>query len=198
MHKFFTLALVSIPLFASISTFAAIDDTQVIDRESTPVSDINLKSFSSCEAMDTVLTKYFKQTLLDQVSMYGSSIGKPVMMENATTNPSPALDRGGIGGGGGDASFSQTNVQIAGIDESEVVKTDGRYIYYASNQPDADGFNYVTITRAVPASDMSLVKRIKLPSNYGNIQLYLADGRLTILANRWNQNYVYNPTPVNI
>ena len=40
MHKFFTLALVSIPLFASISTFAAIDDTQVIDRESTPVSDI--------------------------------------------------------------------------------------------------------------------------------------------------------------
>jgi inhibitor of cysteine peptidase len=198
MHKFFTLALVSIPLFASISTFAAIDDTQVIDRESTTVSDINLKSFASCEAMDTVLTKYFKQTLIDQVSMYGGSLGKPVMMENATANPSPSLERGGIGGGGGDVGFSQTNVQIAGIDEAEVVKTDGKYIYYASNQPDADGFNYVTITRAVPASDMSLVKRIKLPSNYGNIQLYLADGRLTILANRWNQNYVYNPTPVNI
>lgn len=95
-------------------------------------------------------------------------------------------------------SVSQTNVQIAGVDEAEVVKTDGKYIYYASNQPDADGFNYVTITRAVPASDMSLVKRIKLPNNYSNIQLYVANNRLTILANRWNQNYVYNPTPVTI
>lgn len=45
---------------------------------------------------------------------------------------------------------------------------------------------------------MSLVKRIKLPTNYSNIQLYVADGRLTILANRWNNNYVYSPTPVNI
>lgn len=112
--------------------------------------------------------------------------------------PTPSLDRGGIGGGGGDVSVSQTNVQIAGVDEAEVVKTDGKYIYYASNQPDADGFNYVTITRAVPVNDMSLVKRIKLPSNYGSIQLYVANNRLTILANRWNQNYVYNPTPVNV
>jgi hypothetical protein len=56
----------------------------------------------------------------------------------------------------------------------------------------------VTITRAVPVGDMSLVKRIKLPSNYGNIQLYVADGHLTILANRWNQNYVYSPSPINV
>lgn len=80
MHKFFTLALVSIPLFASIS-FAALDDTQVLDQENTTISDINLKSFSSCEAMESVLTKYFKQNLIDQVSMYGGSVGKPVMME---------------------------------------------------------------------------------------------------------------------
>jgi hypothetical protein len=81
MHKFFTLALVSIPLFASIPTFGALDDTQILDQENTTVSDINLKSFSSCEAMDTVLTKYFKQNLIDQVNMYGGSVGKPVLME---------------------------------------------------------------------------------------------------------------------
>lgn len=80
MHKFFTLALVSIPLFASIS-FAALDDTQVLDQENTTISDINLKSFSSCEAMESVLTKYFKQNLIDQVNMYGGSVGKPVLME---------------------------------------------------------------------------------------------------------------------
>lgn len=199
MHKFFTLALVSIPLFVSISTFAALDDTQILDKEKTVVSDVSLKTFSSCESMDTVLTKYFKQNLLDQVSMHGGLVGKPVYMEDASS-PVPASnpERGGIGGGGGDVGFSQTNVQIAGIDEAEVVKTDGKYIYYASNQPDLDGFQYVTITRAVPTSDMSLVKRIKLPKNYSNIQLYVADSRLTILANRWNENSLYSPTPVNI
>lgn len=79
-----------------------------------------------------------------------------------------------------------------------MVKTDGKYIYYASNQPDKDGYQYVTITRATPVSDMALVKRIKLPSNYSNIQLYVADGRLTILANRWNQHPVYSSAPVNV
>jgi len=79
-----------------------------------------------------------------------------------------------------------------------VIKTDGKYIYYASNTPEKDGFQYVTITKASPASDLQIVKKIKLPSNYGNIQLYLADNKLTILANKWNQNYIYNPSPISI
>lgn len=197
MYKFFTLALLSLSFFGS--TFAAIDDTQVIDREWAAQESVNLQRFSSCEAMDTVLTKYFKSALLEQITMHGTPVAVPDSPESSASpsNPVSIGEKGGIGGGG-DGWFSQTNIQIDGVDESEVVKTDGKYIYYASNQPEADGFNYVTITRALPVSDMSLVKRIKLPSNYSNIQLYVADGRLTILANRWNNNYVYNPTPVSI
>jgi hypothetical protein len=187
-----------------MSTFAwaITDDTQIIDKEQTPSDQLSFRNFSSCESMDTVLTKYFKKALLEQISMYGSGGIQPMpYMEGdakQVSAPTASLDRGGMGGGGGDVSFSQTNVQIAGIDESEVVKTDGTYIYYASNQPDADGYQYITITRATPARDMSVVKRIKLPANYGNIQLYLADNRLTILANKWNQNYIYNPSPISV
>lgn len=198
MHKFFTLALVVLPFFGSF-TLAAIDDTQVLEKEQTQDS-INLQRFSSCEAMDTVLTKYFKSALLEQMTMHGSPVAVPDSPESSiSANPStaPVGEKGGMGGGW-DGGFSQTNIQIAWVDESEVVKTDGKYIYYASNQPDADGFQYVTITKAVPSADMSLVKRIKLPNNYGNIQLYVADGKLTILANRWNQNYIYSASPVNI
>lgn len=195
MYKFFTLALLSIPLL-SMRGFAALDDTQIVDREKTADTDISLRSFTSCEAMESVLTKYFKEALLNQINMYGAP-GKPIPVEEGAANvPAPARD--GIGGGGGDGGFSKTNVQIADIDEAEVVKTDGKYIYYTSNQPDADGFQYVTITRAVPVNDMTLVKRIKLPRNYGNVQLYVADGRLTILANRWREGYVYSPSPINV
>ncbi|MCB9807521.1 beta-propeller domain-containing protein [Candidatus Peribacteria bacterium] len=89
-------------------------------------------------------------------------------------------------------------MQIAGIDESEVVKNDGKYIYYASNQPDTDGYQYVTITQAIPVQDMNLVKRIKLPKTYNNIQLYVQNKKLTILANKWNQNYVGDVSPVHV
>lgn len=105
----------------------------------------------------------------------------------------------GIGGGGDSGpSFSGTNIQIEGIDEADVVKTDGKYIYYASNTPEKDGFQYVTIALASPAKDLSVVKKIKLPSNYGNVQLYLADKKLTIIANKWNQNFLYNAAPISV
>lgn len=197
MYKFFTLALISLPFFASFS-FAVTDDTQVLDKENVSADTLTLKSFTSCDAMDSVLVKYFKQTLLDQVSMYGN-IGKPVLMEWVPTSSVDApVDRWGIGGGWDGGGFSQTNIQIAGIDESEVVKNDGKYIYYASNQPDADGYQYVTITQAIPVQDMNLVKRIKLPKTYNNIQLYVQNKKLTILANKWNQNYVGDVSPVHV
>lgn len=197
MHKPFHIALVATLLLASISSaFAAIDDTQIIDQEkSTQESELSFQTFSSCQDMNTVLKKYFRDALLEQVDLYGQS--------NGIWGGNPSIDKWGmaegLGGGGGDgAAFSGTNVQIEGIDEAEVIKTDGKYIYYASNTPETDGFQYVTITKASPAQDLQIVKKIKLPSNYGNVQLYLADNKLTIIANKWNQNYIYNPSPISI
>lgn len=197
MYKFFTLAFLILSAF-SVHFSYGLDNTEILEREQNTTSDIQLKSFTSCEAMDTVLTKYFKEALINQMSMYGGYPTPGIMEDGAVpTGPAPSLDRWGFGWGG-DISYSQTNVQIAGIDEAEVVKNDGRFIYYASNQADIDGYQYVTITRATPAADMALVKRIKLPSTYSNIHLYVDGDRLVILANRWNQNYIYNPSPVNV
>ena len=44
-----------------------------------------------------------------------------------------AVSVGGLGGGGGDqASF--TNDQKDGVDESDIVKNDGQYVYYVDAQ----------------------------------------------------------------
>ncbi len=32
--------------------------------------------------------------------------------------------------GGAGSDFSKTNVQVAGVDESDIVKTDGKFHYY--------------------------------------------------------------------
>ncbi len=72
---------------------------------------------------------------------------------------SPTL-RGGLVAGpaspvppsaGGD--FSGTNVQVAGIDELDTVKTDGSHLYLA-------GDHDVAIVRAVPAANLSVVARV--------------------------------------
>ncbi|HYM39255.1 MAG TPA: beta-propeller domain-containing protein [Thermoplasmata archaeon] len=64
----------------------------------------------------------------------------PVM--GAPTTPSPP-------------SYSGTNVQVTGVDELDMVKTDGTYIYIATQ-------GQVDILRAYPATDLHVVSRISL------------------------------------
>jgi uncharacterized secreted protein with C-terminal beta-propeller domain len=52
-------------------------------------------------------------------------------------------------------SHSETNNQVAGVDELDTVKTDGRYIYTVSN-------NTVAIVDAYPATSAQLLSRISL------------------------------------
>ena len=53
-----------------------------------------------------------------------------------------------VGGG-----YSGTNVQVAGVDEMDLVKTDGTYVYVAS-------WSNVSVIRAVPPTAMAVVSRI--------------------------------------
>ena len=69
--------------------------------------------------------------------------------------PSVALD----GAGNESGSYSKTNVQVAGIDEGDIVKTDGTYIYSLQNGKlsifKADGANtrLVSVTEVVKNND---------------------------------------------
>ena len=51
-------------------------------------------------------------------------------------------------------SYSKTNVQVEGIDEADIVKTDGEFIYSASH-------NSISIIRAYPPNNMSVVATIE-------------------------------------
>ncbi|MCK4891701.1 MAG: beta-propeller domain-containing protein, partial [Candidatus Pacebacteria bacterium] len=78
-----------------------------------------------------------------------------------------------------DIDYSTTNVQIAGVDEGDIVKTDGKYIYALS------GSN-VVIVNAYPVENSKEVSRIKLDSNPSGI--YINNDRLLV----YGQNYSYN------
>jgi inhibitor of cysteine peptidase len=74
----------------------------------------------------------------------------------------------------GGPSFTTTNNQVQGVDELDIVKTDGTYLYVASSQA-------VTIIRAYPVNAASVVSTIDLP-NFSVIGISLAPQRLAILG----------------
>ncbi|MDF1498575.1 MAG: beta-propeller domain-containing protein [Patescibacteria group bacterium] len=76
-------------------------------------------------------------------------------------------------------NYSKTNVQIGGVDEGDIVKTDGKYIFTVT------GSNVVIID-AYPAENSKEVSRIKLDSNPNGI--YINNNKLII----YGQNYSYN------
>ncbi|MBO8158868.1 beta-propeller domain-containing protein [Thermosyntropha sp.] len=84
------------------------------------------------------------------------------------------------------ADFSSTNIQVAGVDESDIVKTDGKYIYKVNN-------DRVNIIKAFPADQMQLVSQIRFEKPGFNAQeLYLEGNYLIVLGSGH-----YNPiTPM--
>ncbi|MCK4919156.1 MAG: beta-propeller domain-containing protein, partial [Candidatus Pacebacteria bacterium] len=75
--------------------------------------------------------------------------------------------------------YSTTNVQITGVDEGDIVKTDGKYIYTVSG-------NDVVIIEAAPVENAKEVSRIKLDSSPSGI--YINSDKILV----YGQNYSYN------
>ena len=75
------------------------------------------------------------------------------------------------------SSYSTTNVQVEGIDEADIVKTDGKYIYIAGN-------NVVRIVGA-DKGKLSDATAIRLATEKNVSEIYVDGNKLVILGTRW-------------
>lgn len=128
------------------------------------------------------------QTLLSSsINRYGIYSGAkdavPPTSEGLGESPAaPAPAPGTDGVGGADRDYSSTNEQVEGIEESDMVKTDGKFIYVASG-------NVVSIILADKGS-MTVADTIRMPLDTQTGQgihisdLYIDEGRLIILGSR--------------
>lgn len=90
----------------------------------------NLKKFSSEQDFKNYLDAASK---LD--SGYGASFGRQLSMEALPMTPSAISKNAADGmGAGAPERISETNVQVIGIDEPDIVKTDGKEIYFSGAQ----------------------------------------------------------------
>lgn len=132
--------------------------------------EIRLKRFSSY----TELKKFIEENL--EAPYYGVYRGTDVVFLAESSEPSlPTVE------------YSKTNVQVEGVDEADIVKTDGKYIYVAS------GGN-VTIVKAYPPEEAEVFSKIELNGTVTGI--YVNKDRLVVFESNFpffRAFYAYEP-----
>ncbi|MGI9645227.1 MAG: beta-propeller domain-containing protein, partial [Ilumatobacteraceae bacterium] len=96
--------------------------------------------------------------------------GDVVFAEDAAAEAAPAVDQTG---GNVGVDFSGTNTQEIGVDEGDIVETDGEYVYVANQ----DGLRIVSVEGA------RVVAEPELP--FGTHQMLLDGDRLLIATSSW-------------
>ena len=79
----------------------------------------------------------------------------------------------------GGSDYSTTNLQVNGVDEADILKNDGQYIYQVNNQE-------LLVTQAYPSNSMSIVSRISFKQGeFTPQQLYVDDHYLVVMGNAY-------------
>jgi uncharacterized secreted protein with C-terminal beta-propeller domain len=85
------------------------------------------------------------------------------------------------------ADYSTTNVQVAGVDEADIVKTDGSYIYQVNRDK-------VIVSQAVPADQMKIVSTLSFPDGAMQpTELYVDSKYLIVIGNTAGNRAISSP-----
>lgn len=77
---------------------------------------------------------------------------------------------------GGSPDHSTTNLQVNGVDEADILKNDGQYIYQVNNQQ-------LIVAQAYPSDQMSIVSRISFKQGeFTPRELYVDDNYLVLIG----------------
>ncbi|MBS7624739.1 beta-propeller domain-containing protein [Candidatus Bathyarchaeota archaeon] len=127
----------------------------------------NLKTFSSKAEIASFITAKIKATENDPLlaKFAGPFVRTTVGIFAESVSTPKATD------------YSTTNIQVEGVDEADIVKTDGRIIYAASSG------GTISIVKAYPPEDMRVLSKIDVGG--GIIGLFIGGERLIVLVNEF-------------
>ena len=140
-------------------------------------TDFSLNKFSSYDELKTFLeTKpQGSQYILD---------GRGGVLESndaSTTLQVPASESYDDGS----SDYSKTNIQVEGVDEADIVKSDGEYLYIVSG-------NNLTIVKAYPPEEATVVSKITLDGSISGI--FINGNKLAIFETDYSVYLLYDVT----
>ena len=144
-----------------------------------------LQQFSSYEELKTFLKErmelsmssygYLRSGTVEVTRAVPVPMAEMAIAKSTSTVPVPST--------GAAPDYSTTNIQVQGVDEADIVKTDGTYLYVVSGQR-------IFIIEAYPAETARLLSTIELQGQPQ--ELFINKGRLVVFGNQWPEQ----PEPV--
>ena len=203
------LLLITTIIFTVFSVNASDVDTSILDKlDESKVEELNvdfkLKTFESCENLESVMWKYIKdyyknnQSRYNQAILYKNSGWEPLiswllwanMDEESISSDSWIQEKSSsttnsVKESAWSDDFSKTNTQVDWVDESDIIKTDWKYVYYYNSTQ--------KLIFIIDSTENKVLKKIALPKNFNSPVLYIWNNKLVILANGYsNTNYSRN------
>ncbi|MCX6682886.1 MAG: beta-propeller domain-containing protein [Methanoregula sp.] len=135
----------------------------------------DLKKFNSVDEIKDYIKENAQKA---QDSSFDTTVGTVRFAEGtvpalAMATQGAAKSSADVGGISTATDYSQTNVQVAGVDEPDFVKNDGRYIYIISG-------NSLVIVDAYPAQSAKIISETKITDNVKEI--FVAGDRLVLFS----------------
>lgn len=140
----------------------ALENETIVKAETTSLPVVENK-----ENLKKLLASYIDKAD-DSPATYDNFImdSKSSMVRAETTSMSKKADTAG--------EYSKTNVQVSGVDEADIVKTDGEYIYKVN-------MNTISIIKAQPASEMKEISAIKFENSSRPREIFIKDNYLVVI-----------------
>ena len=152
-NKFFSTALIVLLILSILVGCENI--------ETGPSEKAKIAKFNSGDE----LLKAFEEAGESGRGMFGVLKGG-VMLETTAAAPQAAADSG--------REYSETNIQVEGVDEADIIKTDGDYIYTLAQ-------GNLVIAKAYPADEAEILSTLKL-DNFNPRELFIHRDRLLMFG----------------
>ena len=161
-----------------------------------PINNPPVLSGMATFADETALRNYIATNQKDAITFYGGGPLDTGFLNERSGTPAPqpmSPDQFSVESGDS-ASYSTTNIQVAGVDEADLVKNDGEYLYVSSNDYSSNQ-NYIYIVKA-DVEDPRVISRIPLENNTYLAGMYLSQDsdELVVIGSEY-QFYILDAEP---
>ncbi len=161
-----------IPVILAVALIAVI---AIMTQTGQPKEIQDINTFDSVQSIQKfVEDNKVKQDIRDYAE---AAVGALAGAAKGATSVQSATDSAPSNEASGTDDYSTTNVQVEGVDEADIIKNDGKYIYVVNA-------NKVVIVDAYPVQNMEILSEIEFEDeNVGEI--YINDDKLIVFTNEY-------------
>ncbi|NLK52371.1 MAG: hypothetical protein GX295_08000 [Syntrophomonadaceae bacterium] len=177
------LVLLSFSTGSAFSDLRIIVNGQKVSSEETPLDNLlDLPSIGSYENLKVLLQEAEPSFGYHYREQLGA-LRAGAAVQSADAVPEARKEMANVAN---ENSFSDTNVQVEGVDEADIVKTDGQYIYQANERE-------IVVVKAYPPEEMKVHKTIQWSDPFNPRELYLDEQYLVVIGTVAAESNFYYP-----